>query len=131
MLKSQVDNINIIGVGGVLREASYTFVGPETEKFFDNYFANKYFISAVGLHQINGLTDPQMIDTQVKKAALNSSQTHIALIDSSKFGVRSAVNVCRLNQIDILVTDSGVHRENVDALVEQGVDVHIAPTSSN
>lgn len=125
LLKMLLPHTEIICTGGILRDTSYTFVGPVAEQYFDNFFAKKYFISSVGFHLETGLTDPQMIDTQVKKAILQASEIRIALLDSSKFGVRSSVPIASLDTLDILVTDSGISKSDLEFLGQYDIDVHV------
>ncbi len=64
----------VICTGGILRQVSSTFVGPVTERFFQEFYANKLFLSGTGLTLETGLTDPNMLETQVKKAMIASAQ---------------------------------------------------------
>ncbi len=118
-------SITLISSGGVLRNPSETFVGPDAESFFAGRGSHKLILSATGLSLDHGLTDPNPLDTQVKKAMISSAEKVIALIDSSKFGLRSLMTFASLEQIDILVTDSNACPETVAILRESGVDVRI------
>jgi DeoR/GlpR family transcriptional regulator of sugar metabolism len=51
----------------------------------------------------------------------------IALIDSSKFGVKSLTSVVAADAVDILVTDSGAPEAVVKELRSRGVDVRVVP----
>ena len=126
-LRSLLPNATVICTGGILRDISYTFVGPVAERFFQEFYARKLFLSAIGFMPETGLTDPQMIDTQVKKAMINAAAQVIVLIDSTKFGVRSFTPVIPTNEIDVLITDEGAPASALEALRRQGVDVHVVP----
>jgi DeoR/GlpR family transcriptional regulator of sugar metabolism len=49
----------------------------------------------------------------------------IMLIDSSKLGVRSLIQVMSLEEVDILVTDPDSPIDIVDELRQRGIEVHI------
>lgn len=117
----------IICAGGILRPEASTFVGPVAERFFQEFHANKVFLSATGLTLKTGVTDPSMLETQVKRAMLASASEVVLLLDSSKFGVKSLMTVLGLGQIGILVTDDGCPPEMADGLRALGVDLRIAP----
>ncbi|HEX8684784.1 MAG TPA: DeoR/GlpR family DNA-binding transcription regulator [Ardenticatenaceae bacterium] len=117
----------IICAGGILRTEASTFVGPVAERFFQEFHANRVFLSATGLTLKTGVTDPSMLETQVKRAMLSSASEVVMLLDSSKFGVKSLMTVLDLNQIDILVTDENCPEEMSAGLKERGVDLRIAP----
>jgi DeoR/GlpR family transcriptional regulator of sugar metabolism len=119
-------NANIICAGGILRPGSSTFVGPVVERFFREFHANKLFLSATGLTLEAGITDPHMLETQVKKAMIASASKVIMLLNSSKFGVRSLMTVMNLDEIDVLITDSDSPPEMVEEIRARGVDVRIA-----
>jgi DeoR/GlpR family transcriptional regulator of sugar metabolism len=126
-LRSLLSNATVICTGGILRDVSFTFVGPVAERFFHEFYARKLFLSAIGFTPESGLTDPQMIDTQVKKAMIQAADQVIVLIDSSKFGVRSFTPVISANEIDVLITDEGAPDSMLSALRREGIDVHVVP----
>lgn len=125
MLKELLPKASLICTGGILRGVSHTFVGPTAEAYFEVIFAARYFVSSVGVTLGEGLTDPQMLDTQVKKAMLKSASETIALIDSSKFGVRSTVKVAALSELHVLITDSELGAEATNAFSAH-VDLQVA-----
>lgn len=120
----------VICCGGILRDVALTFVGPTAERFFQEFYANKLFLSATGLGLDVGLTDPNMLETQVKKSMSASTESVIALIDSSKFGVKSLMTVLGVDEIDVLVTDDGAPDDMVAAMRDRGVDVHVVPATA-
>lgn len=117
----------IICAGGILRPESSTFVGPVTERFFREFHANRLFLSATGLTLKAGLTDPRMLETQVKQAMAASADEVILLLDSSKFGIKSLMTVLDLSEIKLLITDENAPDEVVQGLQARGVKVQIAP----
>ena len=115
----------VICSGGILRDGSFTFVGPSAEQFFSQIHAQKLFLSATGLTLEAGCTDPSMSETEVKKAMAAAASRLIVLLDSSKFGVLSLATVMRAEDIDVLVTDDQAPPETLRALVARGVDVRV------
>ncbi len=117
----------IIATGGILRRSS-TCVGPVTERFFREFHANRLFLSATGLTLQEGITDPKMLETQVKRAMIASAGEVIMPIDSTKFGIRSLMKVIDWSEIGMLITDDNAPEEMVAGLCAEGVEVMIAPT---
>lgn len=118
----------IISAGGILRRESHTYVGPVAERFFREFHANKLFLSATGLTLAAGVTDPNMLETQVKRAMIASASQVFMLLDGSKFGVKSLTTVLPLEEVGVLVTDESAPPEMVQALKQRGVDVRLAPS---
>jgi DeoR/GlpR family transcriptional regulator of sugar metabolism len=102
---------SLICPGGILRENSQTFVGPITERYFQEFHAMKLFLSATGYIREAGFTDPNMLETQVKHKMIQSAAQKIVLFDSTKFGIRSLSPAFSLSEIDILITDEAIPDE--------------------
>jgi DeoR/GlpR family transcriptional regulator of sugar metabolism len=125
-LKNNACNHTIISSGGMLRSVSFTLVGPLAEKTFQQFNAQKVFLSATGWTPEFGFSDPGMLDTQVKIAMIQGAEQTIILLDSSKFGVTSLTTFLGAFEADILITDAGAPAEALRQLDEQGVQVLIA-----
>jgi DeoR/GlpR family transcriptional regulator of sugar metabolism len=117
----------IITAGGILRPESSTLVGPVTERFFGEFHASRLFLSATGLTLREGITDPKMLEIQVKRAMIRAAQEVIMLMDSSKFGVRSLMKVIDFQEIHLLITDEGVSPALLEELRIKDVEVVVAP----
>ncbi len=126
-LQTLIPKATVICTGGILRNVSFSFVGPVAEGFFQQFYARKLFLSGIGFTLDAGITDPQMIDTQVKKAMIARSDRVIVLLDSSKFGVKSLTPVIPAQDIDVLITDEGAPLTMLEELQRLGVDVHVVP----
>ncbi len=118
---------HILCCGGILRLVSSTFVGPVAEQFFHGLHVNKLLLSATGLTPDTGVTDPDMLETQVKRAMIASADQVIFVMDSRKLGVKSLITVLPISEIDILVTDDELSDNHREMLAAHGVDVRIAP----
>jgi DeoR/GlpR family transcriptional regulator of sugar metabolism len=57
---------------------------------------------------------------------VRSARKAIVLADSHKLGVRAAVNVCSLGEMDTVITDVKASKQAVKALEQAGVRVIIA-----
>jgi DeoR/GlpR family transcriptional regulator of sugar metabolism len=121
-----IPDITLMSCGGILRDTSLTFVGPQAVSFFQNLRADTFFASATGITIHDGLTDPNPLEIQVKQAMANSARRIVALIDSTKFGVRSLAALCPVTAIQALITDDGAPAPDIAQLRALGIDVHIA-----
>ncbi|MBO9607443.1 MAG: DeoR/GlpR transcriptional regulator [Paenibacillaceae bacterium] len=115
----------LISCGGMLRNVSGTFVGPVAEEFFARYHADTVFLSALGYTHEDGFTDPNLLDTQVKKAMIRAAGKVVMLLDASKIGNRSFTTIAHAAEVDIVVTDSNIHAEDKEKLENSGVELHI------
>jgi DeoR/GlpR family transcriptional regulator of sugar metabolism len=124
-LRALAGQHTVLCCSGVLREPSGTFVGPMAEAFFAQYHARTAFLSSLGFTVDAGFTDPNVMDTQVKKAMLQSASRTVVLLDSSKIGNRSFATVARLDEVSVLVTDSGVPEHVREACAAANVELHV------
>jgi DeoR/GlpR family transcriptional regulator of sugar metabolism len=121
-----LSRINFMICGGILRDTSYTLVGPQAEAFFAGFRVQKFFLSGTGITPENGLTDPNPLEIQVKRAMGHSADKVILLMDSSKFGKHSLASILPLESIHILVTDQAAPQEILTQLNKTGIEIHIA-----
>lgn len=126
LASEHVPEITLMGCGGILRETSRTFVGPEAEAYFKGFHANTFFLSATGLTLAEGLTDPNPLEIQIKRAMALNARKRVLLIDSSKIGFQSLGQTIPLDKIDDLITDQKAPQEILEQLKELGINIHIA-----
>lgn len=119
-----VPQLTVMACGGILRERSLTFVGPQAEAFFGDVHAHTLFLSGTGLTIAEGLTDPNPLEVQVKRAMAGRAQQVVLLIDSSKFGVRSLLSILPFERIDHVVTDDGADSDLLAAITARGPTIH-------
>jgi DeoR/GlpR family transcriptional regulator of sugar metabolism len=119
-------SLNVISCGGMLRQKSLTFVGPQAEMFFENFHADQFFLGASGITLEEGITDPNPLEIQIKRAMHRAARRTVLLLDSTKFGRRSLAPILPLQEIDVLVTDSNAPGEMLEQLQSLGIEVHIA-----
>ena len=123
---SLLPELTVMCSGGILRDVSHTFVGPQAEQFFREMRCKTLFLGASGLTIEHGITDPNPLEIQVKRAMAESVDQVVLLLDSSKFGLRSTSLLLPVTQIHTLITDAGAPQDDVDGLRALGVDVRIA-----
>jgi len=60
---------------------------------------------------------------QAERRLIERADKLIVLADSSKFLVSASFSLCELREVDVLVTDNGIRREDLATLREHGVEV--------
>ncbi len=117
------DDINIMVTGGTLRKESYSLVGPEAEASIKNYYFDKLFLGVDGLDFDLGLTTPNPMEAQLNRIMVSRAQQVIAVSDSSKFGRRSFSQICKIDAIHTLITDSNISPEFEKELLKRDLEV--------
>ena len=114
-------NIDIIQLGGMLRHSSLSVVGKYAEAALSDFSCSKLFIGVDGIDLDYGLTCGTGEEASITKKMMQSSQTRIVLADSSKIGQRGFARICEVEDIDILITDSGIAPEARQRIEKMGV----------
>jgi DeoR family transcriptional regulator of aga operon len=121
-----IPHINVIIPGGFLRKNSLSMVGPQAEKSLRNFNVDKAFLGVDGFDTRNGIFTPNVEEARLNEIMIEISREVILLADSSKFSKRSFAFICSINQIDKVITDSGIADDDLKRLQDAGVEVIIA-----
>ena len=95
----------VFATGGMLKEGGYAFVGARAVEAIKSFHVDYAIFSCKGIDMRNGLTDSNDEDAEIKKAIIGAARTKILAIDSTKFNRVSLVEICKVEDVDIVVTD--------------------------
>ncbi|HEY2792621.1 MAG TPA: DeoR/GlpR family DNA-binding transcription regulator [Micromonosporaceae bacterium] len=118
--------IDVLLAGGTLRAPELTCSGSVTERFFGEYFADKAFIVAGGLHARAGLTGRDPADIAVAQAIVRQARECYVLADAASVGRIALGRIAALSEITAVIVESGTDAEEVRALTASGVKMLIA-----
>ncbi|KZL88984.1 DeoR/GlpR family DNA-binding transcription regulator [Clostridium magnum] len=119
------DNMNLIFSGGYYHRRDQMFESLQGINLIENIRATKMFVSTSGIHHKLGLTCSQSFEVPTKRTALQSSQTKILVADSSKFSKVRTAYFAQLNEINEIVTDTGLSSEWKDIIESMNIRLHI------
>ena len=120
------NNVEIIQLGGVLRKSSTSVTGNYAKNALSDFFCSKLFLGVDGIDLEFGLTTTNSMEAQLNREMIKVSQKTIVLADSTKFGRRGFGRICGFEDIDQIITDSGISDSTIKALEGLGVKVTIA-----
>lgn len=118
-----VSRMNVMLTGGVLRDKSYSLVGPEAEQTIQNYYFDKLFLGVDGLDFNYGLTTSNPQKAQLNRLMVDRSNKVIAVTDSSKFGRHSFSYICDLTPIGTVITDDKISEEYEHGFKKRDISV--------
>jgi len=122
---SEIPNCSVILSGGTVRPKELTVSGFPAEGNFTHFNVDKAFIGIGGITE-SGVTDFHIDEANLHRQMVKNARQAIVLADSAKLGTRGVVNVCPLEDVDIVITDSGVSRQMVRMLEQAGIRVIVA-----
>ncbi|MFC5648024.1 DeoR/GlpR family DNA-binding transcription regulator [Paenibacillus solisilvae] len=108
---AQKPNFTVIIPGGYLNHEEFSLYGRAIEEEIAKFNIDIAFISVNAISIEKGLTDFRQGEAEVINAMLKGAKRKIVVADSSKFETISYLNICGLDQIDIIVTDSLMDEE--------------------
>jgi DeoR family fructose operon transcriptional repressor len=81
------------------------------------------FLGTNGISMTRGLTTPDPAEATVKRLMLDCAAKRVLLADHSKFGVVKGTKHGDLDDIDVLITDTGITDDQYTQLRTAGIDV--------
>lgn len=125
ILLNEINNIEVIQLGGIVRKNSYSVIGDFAAKIFDDLTCSKLFLGVDGIDFENGVTNSNIEEAILNKKMMKAALRTIILSDSTKFAKRGFGKICSLEQIDMIITDSGIPENTAKAIEEMGIELII------
>ncbi len=119
-------NFKTVLVGGVLRPHSGAIEGLLCEDMLRRISGDSYFVSGNGFSLASGLTGNNFYELELKRRFSDKCKRRIALLDSSKLCNNSTSTFIPSEQLDVLITDSGILPDQVRRIREAGIEIIVA-----
>jgi DeoR/GlpR family transcriptional regulator of sugar metabolism len=113
--------VEMIGAGGTLRKLTRSFVGPQAVRDIEAHFADHVLFSVRGLTD-GYLTDPDPLESEVKRAMIQRARQAVLLVDGSKFDRPALTQIAHVDRIALIVA-ADVDEPTLMPLVRAGIDV--------
>jgi DeoR/GlpR family transcriptional regulator of sugar metabolism len=97
----------IILTGGV-RTPSDALVGPFAVSALRTVHVDLVFVGVHGMDPHSGFTCPNLLEADTDRALIDAGRSLVVVADHSKWGVIGISSIARLDQADVLITDSGL-----------------------
>jgi DeoR/GlpR family transcriptional regulator of sugar metabolism len=99
--------LTVVLTGGV-RTPSDALVGPVALTAIRALHLDLLFMGVHGVTENAGLTTPNLLEAEVDRALVAASEQLVVVADHTKWGVRGLSRIAGLDEVDVLVTDSGL-----------------------
>lgn len=100
-------NMSLVGMGGTLRRLTLSFVGPHAVRTIGSHFADKVFLSVKGVTPDGYLTDPDPLESEVKRAMIEHAEKPVLLIAGGKLEKRGLSVIAHASELSLaLVADA-------------------------
>ncbi len=111
----------VVLTGGV-RTPSDALVGPFAVSVLQKVHLDLVFMGVHGMDVRAGFTSPNLLEAETNRAMVEAARLLVVVADHTKWGVVGLSSFARLDQADILITDSGLEpapREELASHVRQ------------
>ena len=121
-------NFTLIVPGGMFDHEEYAIYGRQCEQDILGYNIDTALLAVNAISLEKGVTDFRLREVGIIRALLKSAKNRVIVADYSKFDRVACMNVCRLDEIDCIVSDDQLSAETVQKYEEAHVRV-ITPRS--
>lgn len=120
---SQSKDIEVIQLGGQIREKSVSAVGSYCERMLSLFSCDLLFMGADAIDLDFGVTISSLDEASRDRRMMDAAKKTVLLADSSKFGRKGFSKICDCNRIDQVITDEKIPQDILTALRELGIEV--------
>lgn len=116
----------VLMIGGQVRPTTLAAVGPWALGQLENIQADLVFVATNGITAERGLTTPNHDEAAVKRSLVKAGKRVVVLADHTKLGMAFFEQFASLEDIDLLITDTGADPTMVAELERAGLKVVVA-----
>jgi DeoR/GlpR family transcriptional regulator of sugar metabolism len=123
--------VNVIVTGGRLRRGgrnarARSLISPFGTQLLREINADAAFLCCAGIDAARGFTNGNWEEAEIKQAMIAAALRVIVVADHGKIGHVGSARIAPLDQVDLLVTDSGAPAADIQALEAAGLRVAVA-----
>ena len=118
--------LTVFTLGGRLRNVTFAEVGDWAARALAEINVDVAFLGTNGISVERGLTTPDPAEAAVKRLMPGCAEKRILLADHSKFGIVNGTRHGGLDDIDTLISDTGLADEQCAQLRAAGIEVERA-----
>jgi DeoR family ulaG and ulaABCDEF operon transcriptional repressor len=123
-LLAQTGTRVLVPGGAVFREQDI-ILSAAGDDLMPRFYATKLFMGATAVGP-QGIMQPDVVLVASERRLIDRAEQLILLVDSSKFQGPSGNVLCGIEDIDVLVTDSGIGASHRKMLESAGVRIVVA-----
>jgi len=120
---AEYGNVSLTVLGGTLRQAHYSLNGYFTDYMISQMHADIVFLGVDAVDFNLGYMNFCTEELNTSKLMLQSAQKSVVLCDHTKFDRIAFVSICKMQEIDLLITGKEISREHLDRLRQMGIQV--------
>jgi DeoR/GlpR family transcriptional regulator of sugar metabolism len=120
---AECGNIDLFVLGGYRRKGTYTIVGQSAINMLNELNIDIAFLGCTGIDLDRGLSIFHREEAELKKRMIRAAKRTVLLADHTKFERTALITFAKLEDIDVLVTDSRTSESVLEKIIGKGVQV--------
>lgn len=117
------ENVEVTVLGGLLRKQHNSLHGFFTESMLSQIHTDKVFLGVDAVDLNIGFMNFSGVEVQTKRLMISAANEVIVLCDHSKFETRAFVTICRLYDVDMVITGRELDKKYYEEMKEMGVNI--------
>lgn len=118
---SNIEGWNIISTGGCLKPGSMALSGSRALESIRSFNVDRLFLSCKGFDIKCGITDGNDDAALIKQNMIKSSAEVCLVVDSTKFDKTAFSKICKLTDVDVVITDKKPNDMWLEAFKKSGI----------
>lgn len=121
LMSKKLPIVNV--VGGMLNRDNISVSGSQSLAFIDTINIDAAFLVPSGFSLDTGFTGGNYMECELKKKIVEKARYKVLLMDSTKIDKVQPYTFCRMEQIDVLITNSGLSDDIMNQAEKSGVKI--------
>ena len=117
-LEHAVPRITVVVLGGTLRPLQHSLVDPLATHILERISVGTLLLGCNGVHPTGGVTNINLPEAEIKRRMLEIAARRVILADGSKIGRTELAHLCRIDEIDMVITGESASEPVVESLRE-------------
>lgn len=119
------ENIDVIALPGRVRRKTNSFTGAEAARALKQYNIRLALMASTGA-TLTSVTNSSPVEYEVKRAAIELSQSAVLLLSSAKFGVAGLMTYAGFSDFSAVLTEKSPGEAFENAIRQSGAELLIA-----
>ena len=119
-------SVKLYSIGGCVNGSEHSINGDVANSFVRAFNIDNAFIGAAGVTLENGISEYFNETARLRKAVIERAKKVTLLADSGKFGIDRFSVVCPLDNVNTIITDSGLPAAYAERICEMGIELIFA-----
>lgn len=115
--------IPTVVIGGVLLETTNAMAGTAAVESIMKLAFDKAFLGTTGLSRQQGFSNSNMLEAEVKRAAISRAASAYVVMDHAKFGTSALFSFAALHEVRGIITDRRPDSGWIEAIEAAGIAV--------